>query len=349
MSSTTVTLEPTEPGSAPTSRAGGGPARSPWRDRLGEWVLSKPVQTVVIWVILLNAVTLGLETSQTVMSSVGGVIHVVDKACLAVFIVEIAAKLVAFGPRFFRDGWNVFDFLVVAIALIPGSGALSVLRSLRVLRVLRLVSALPRLRFIVEALMRSLPGIGSIALLLGIIFYVSAVMATVLFGQDFPEYFGSLGDSLFTLFQVMTLESWAMGIVRPILEVSPMAWIFFVIFILAAAFTILNLFIAVIVDTMQTMGQERPDGEDEEEASGDVVGSESDLRARGGERAGDSPVVVGEDASDDTMGDRNGAVGSAGAAAGADRDSGAASAEQMAAVLQELRALRSQVDALQPK
>jgi voltage-gated sodium channel len=349
MSSSTVTLEPTEPGSAPASPAGGDTSGSAWRERLGEWVLSKPVQAVVIWVILLNAVTLGLETSQTIMGSAGGAIHVVDKACLAIFIVEIVAKLVAFGPRFFRDGWNVFDFLVVAIALIPGSGALSVLRSLRVLRVLRLVSALPRLRFIVEALMQSLPGIGSIALLLGIIFYVSAVMATVLFGSGFPEYFGSLGDSLFTLFQIMTLDSWGSGIVRPILEEQPAAWIFFVIFILAAAFTILNLFIAVIVDTMQTMGQGRPDGESAEGATDDVVGSEGDAGAPGGEVAADSATDVAVEAGAGARGDRRAAVGRSDVAAGGERDGGAASAEQVTAVLEELRALRSQVDALQPK
>lgn len=338
MSSSTLTLEPTEPGPVPDPVRGGDGGGSSWRDRLGERVLSNPVQTFVIWVILLNAVTLGLETSDAVMDSVGGTIHAIDKVCLAIFIVEIVAKLTAFGPRFFRDGWNVFDFLVVGVALIPGSGALSVLRSLRVLRVLRLVSALPRLRFIVEALMRSLPGIGSIALLLGIIFYVSAVMATVLFGSDFPEYFGSLGDSLFTLFQVMTLESWAMGIVRPVLEVQPMAWIFFVIFILAAAFTILNLFIAVIVDTMQTMGQEVPVEEDAADAEGvgAATGRDSgELSGQGAEAAGPGAwEATGEGVS---------------ARASEAPQSGVASTEQMAEVLEELRALRAQVDALQAR
>lgn len=271
--------------------AAGHPAHAPadpgWRERLGSWVTSAPVQRLVIALIVVNAVTLGLETSTIVMNGVGGVVRAIDTFCLAVFVLEIGAKLIAFGPRFFRDGWNVFDLLVVGVALVPGSGPLSVLRSLRVLRVLRLVSALPRLRFIVEALMHSLPGIGAIAALLGIVFYVSAVMATSLFGTDFPEFFGSLGDSLFTLFQIMTLESWAAGIVRPVMETQPWAWTFFVVFILVSAFTMLNLFIAVIVDTMQTLdiegvsrGKPDDDAVPDEPSIADVLAELRALRAQ---------------------------------------------------------------------
>ncbi|TYL55424.1 ion transporter [Nocardioides sp. BGMRC 2183] len=223
------------------------------RQRAGTWVESAPVQRVIITVIVVNAVTLGLETSATVMDRVGGLIHTLDAACLIVFVAEIGLKLFAHGWRFFRDPWNVFDFVIIGIALVPASGPFSVLRALRVLRVLRLVSVLPRLRFIVEALLAAIPGIGAIGTLLALIFYVAAVMATSLFGDTFPEWFGSIGDSLYTLFQVMTLESWSMGIVRPVMEVHPWAWTFFVTFILLSSFTILNLFIAVIVDTMQTL------------------------------------------------------------------------------------------------
>ncbi|WP_141014867.1 ion transporter [Nocardioides sambongensis] len=223
------------------------------RRRAGNWVESAPVQRIIIVVIVANAVTLGLETSSAVMDRAGGLIHALDAAFLTVFVVEIALKLFAHGWGFFRDPWNVFDFLIVGVALVPASGPFSVLRALRVLRVLRLVSVLPRLRFIVEALLAAIPGIGAIGALLALIFYVAAVMATSLFGDTFPEWFGSIGDSLYTLFQVMTLESWSMGIVRPVMEVHPWAWTFFVTFILLSSFTILNLFIAVIVDTMQTL------------------------------------------------------------------------------------------------
>lgn len=223
------------------------------RARIGTWIESARAQRLIIAVIIANAITLGLETSPTIMDSAGGLLHALDRAFLTVFVVEIALKLYARGGRFFTDPWNVFDFVIVGIALIPGSGALAVLRSLRVLRVLRLVSALPRLRFIIEALLSAIPGIGAIAALLSLIFYVFAVMATTLFSETFPEWFGSLWRSLLSLFQVMTLDSWLSGLVRPVLEVHPWAWVFFVAFVLLSTFTMVNLFVAVIVDTMQAM------------------------------------------------------------------------------------------------
>jgi voltage-gated sodium channel len=223
------------------------------RARLGTWIESALVQRVIIGLIVFNAFTLGLETSAGVMSTVGPLLIGVDRLVLAVFVVEIAIKLFAFGGRFFRDPWNVFDFVVVAIALVPASGPLAVLRALRVLRVLRLVSTVPRLRFVVDALLKAIPGISSIAGLMLLLFYVFAVMATNLYGPTFPEWFGSIGASMYTLFQIMTLESWSMGIVRPVMAANPTAWLFFVPFILIATFTMLNLFIGIIVDTMQTM------------------------------------------------------------------------------------------------
>ncbi|MDX1592889.1 MAG: ion transporter [Gammaproteobacteria bacterium] len=223
------------------------------RARVGAWVTSPGVQRFVIALIVVNAVTLGLETSAGVMARYGTELHVIDRVILAVFVAEIALKLFAYGWRFFRDAWNVFDFIVVGIALVPASGPLAVLRTLRVLRVLRLVSTVPKLRMIVEALLHAVPGIGAIAGLILLIFYVGAVMSTSLFGADFPEWFGTLGRSMYTLFQVMTLESWSMGIARPVMAEYPYAWAFFVPFILIATFTMLNLFIAVIVNTMQEM------------------------------------------------------------------------------------------------
>jgi voltage-gated sodium channel len=204
---------------------------------------------------VLNAVTLGLETSSTLMARLGRrCCTALDRAALAVFVVEIGLKLYAFRLGFFRHSPGTSSTsLVVGIALVPASGPLAVLRALRVLRVLRLVSTVPRLRFVVEALLAAVPGITSIAGLMLLLFYVFAVMATGLFGQAFPEWFGSLGASMYTLFQIMTLESWSMGIVRPVMAEYPAAWLFFVPFILIATFTMLNLFIGIIVDTMQTM------------------------------------------------------------------------------------------------
>lgn len=226
---------------------------TPLRHRLALWIESSRIQYFIIALIMVNAVTLGLETSPQVMTKAGPLLIALDTAILSVFVAELLIKMVAFGPRFFRQPWNVFDFIVVGVALVPASGPLAVLRALRVLRVLRLVSMMPRLRFVVEALLQAVPGITSIAALMLLIFYVSSVMATGLFGQAFPEWFGSVGASMYTLFQVMTLESWSMGIARPVIEVYPYAWLFFIPFILIATFTMLNLFIAIIVNTMQTL------------------------------------------------------------------------------------------------
>ncbi len=223
------------------------------RASIGAWVESPRVQRIIIALIVINAITLGLETSPNVMQQIGPVLIRLDKIILSVFVLEIVAKLISHGRKFFRDPWNVFDFIVVGIALVPAAGPFAVLRTLRVLRVMRLVSTMPRLRFIVEALLHAVPGIGAIAGLLAIIFYVFAVMATSLFSEQFPDWFGSVPSSLYTLFQIMTLESWSMGIVRPVMDSYPMAWVFFVPFILIATFTMLNLFIAIIVNTMQTM------------------------------------------------------------------------------------------------
>jgi voltage-gated sodium channel len=237
-------------------QAGRGQNTPSLRQTLGAWVESKSVQNVIIGLIVINAIILGLETSPTIMAHIGPQLIALDTLILGVFVVEIGLKLIAQGPGFFRRGWNVFDFLVVGIALVPASGPLAILRALRILRVLRLLSMLPRLRFVVEALLHSLPGIGSIALLMVVVYYVAAVMATGLFGASHPEWFGSIGHSMYTLFQIMTLESWSMGIVRPVMEDYPYAWLFFIPFILIATFTVLNLFIAIIVDAMQTMHEQ---------------------------------------------------------------------------------------------
>ena len=220
------------------------------------WAL-KSVQNVVIALILINAVLLGMETSPRIMASWGKLITTLDHAILTVFVVEIASLLFARGWRFFKDPWSVFDFVVVGIALIPASGPFAVLRSLRVLRVLRLISKIPSIRKVVGALLGALPGMASVFALVMILFYVNAVIASKLFGQDFPELFGNLGLTFFTLFQVMTLEAWAGGVARPVMEIYPYAWIFFILFILTATFTVLNLFVAVIVNSLNAIhGQE---------------------------------------------------------------------------------------------
>ncbi|MFT5837387.1 MAG: voltage-gated sodium channel [Candidatus Azotimanducaceae bacterium] len=231
---------------------------APWRQSLARWVESKAMQAFIIGVILLNGLILGMETSDALMDSIGGVLLLLDKLCLIVFILEIGLKLVAYRLHFWRSGWNWFDFLVVGIALAPGAGPWSVLRSLRILRVLRLLTVMPQLRKVVAAFVHAIPGLSGVMVIMAVFFYTMGVLATNLFGAAFPQWFGSLGASLFSLFQIMTLESWSMGIVRPVMEVFPWAWTFFVPFIVIATFTILNLFIGIIVSTMQEL-QSLPD------------------------------------------------------------------------------------------
>ena len=231
----------------------------PWRQRLAQWLEHSSVQYLITALILINAVILGLETSDQAMQQWGHWLTTLDHLILACFVIEIALRFAAHGWRLLRDPWGLFDTLVIAIALVPASGPLAVLRALRVLRVLRLISLVPSMKMVVQSLLASLPGMGSIVALLGLIFYVAAVIATQLFGEQFPQWFGTLGDSLYTLFQVMTLESWSMGIVRPVMEAYPYAWLYFIPFILIATFMMLNLFIAVIVDAIQNQREHSPE------------------------------------------------------------------------------------------
>jgi voltage-gated sodium channel len=229
------------------------PVDAGWRGRLGAWVEGPAVTRFIIGLILINAVILGLETSERITGLLGPILVAGNRLILAVFVVEILLKLVAFGPRFFRSGWNIFDFLIVGISLVPATGPLEILRALRILRVLRLLSQIPKLRVIIESLMRALPGMGWTALLLVLVFYIFAVMGTMMFGAQFPEYWGNLGLSLFSLFQIMTLESWSSGVARPMMEVYPWIWVYFVPFILVSSFMVLNLFIAIIVTATQSI------------------------------------------------------------------------------------------------
>lgn len=226
------------------------------QQRVTAFVDNNRVQQMLLALILINAVTLGLETIPSVIAFAGPAILLIDRTILSVFVVEIVLRLYSRRLAFFKDAWSVFDFIVVGIALLPASGPFSVLRALRVLRVLRLISFVPSMRKIVGALVMSLNGMLSIAMVLALLYYVAAVIATKLFGEAFPEWFGSLGASLYTLFQIMTLESWSMGIARPVMAEFPFAWAFFVPFILIATFTMLNLFIAVIVNAVQSMNEQ---------------------------------------------------------------------------------------------
>lgn len=226
---------------------------SPWRSwckRASEWVEAPRQQAFIIAAILLNSITLGLNTVPAVHLRFGDTLDLVDHVIIGVFVIEIILKLLYSGWRFFSNGWNIFDFLIVGIALLPASGVFSVLRTLRVLRVLRLLNKLRQLRLIVEAMMRSLPSLGWIAVLLSVLYFVFGIMGATLFGQDHPKLFGNLGITMYTLFELMTLEGWN-STAREVMETHPHAYLYFIPFLLLASYTLLNLVIGVIVTSME--------------------------------------------------------------------------------------------------
>lgn len=236
--------------------------------RLQAFLEHKNFTGFITVLILLNAVTLGLETDDALMAAYGGLLRLIDQAILAIFVLELALKLIAYRLRFFRVGWNWFDLVIIGISLIPATGALSVLRALRIFRVLRLLSVVPSMRRVISALFRAIPGMASIMSVLLVIYYVAAVLATHTFGHSNDEtleaLFGSVGASMFTLFQLMTLEGWRTDVADPTIAIYPWAWIFFVVFIVVTSFAVLNLFIGVIVDAMNIIHEE------EEGAKGEI-------------------------------------------------------------------------------
>ncbi|WP_375458117.1 ion transporter [uncultured Enterovirga sp.] len=214
-------------------------------------ILQDPrTERVILGLILFNAITLGLEAEPWAEAKYGPILDTIDTVVLCIFVAELTARIAVQRLAFFRDPWNVFDFLVIGVALVPATGSLSVLRALRVLRVLRLVTVVPSLKRVVNGLMIALPGMASIMILLLLVFYVFSVMGAKLYGATKPELFGSLGTAAYTLFQVMTFDDWSSGVVKPLMETHPFAWLFFVAFMLLSSFMALNLFIGVVVSAL---------------------------------------------------------------------------------------------------
>jgi voltage-gated sodium channel len=228
----------------------------------------------IIIAILVNAAVLGLMTLP-LDATVVSLLQLIDDICLVIFCFEIGCKLIVYRLRFFRDGWNIFDFVVVAIALLPNTGALSVLRALRVLRLLRLATAVPSMRRVINGMFAALPGGASVAGVLFIMYYVAAIIGVTLF-KDVPEHFGDIGTTFFTLFKMMTLEGWP-DIASVVLEKHPHAWIFFVSFIIFTTFTTLNLLFGIIVDAMEKAKEEEVREEMAEQGI-EVSGTSNEMR-----------------------------------------------------------------------
>lgn len=264
-----------EPG-LPLSGGHEGAPVSGWRGKLINFVDGQGFRTTVVMVIILNTIILGLQTSKELQGEHFEVLHTLDDFALAFFSVELLLRIIAHREAFFRDGWSLFDFFVVAIAIVPIPGDYEILRILRVLRIMRLVTVIPKLRKVVSAMLLALPGMNAALLLLAVVFYMFSVITTKVLGDEFPGLFGSIHASSFTLFQIMTLESWASGIVRPVMELHPHAPLIFVPFILLTAYGIVNLFVAMVVAAMSQVAQE--EAEEQGMAIEDLTQEVSQLR-----------------------------------------------------------------------
>ncbi len=234
---------------------------SEMRAKVRALVKSSRFRNTIMAIIIFNAITLGLGTSDWMKARFDAELWVIDRVVLSIFVIELLLKFYAYRMAFFRSAWNIFDLVIVSVGLLPQSDGLSALRGLRVIRAMRLLSAFPQMRAVVQALLDALPGMGAVVIMLLIVYYVFGVMATIMYGDTFEDWFGTIGKSIYSLFQIMTLESWSMGIVRPVMQVYPYAWAFFVPFIIITAFSVLNLFIGLLVNTMQSAVEQDTEAE----------------------------------------------------------------------------------------
>lgn len=244
-----------------------------FREKLRKYFESDSFQTLIVSVIILNSILIGLETSPVVMNSIGPYIDQIDLVILVIFVIEILLKVYAYRLKFFKSAWNLFDASVVLVSILPAAGSFAVFRALRILRTLRLLKNIPKLKLIIESLLHAIPSIGWIFMLLIIVYYIFAVIGTNIFGDAYPVYFGTLGKSFYTLFQIMTLESWSSAIARPILDGQPFAALYFILFILIATYTTLNIFIAIVVNTMNELHHK--DLQEEEEHIKEFISNEN--------------------------------------------------------------------------
>lgn len=215
---------------------------------------SQRFQAFIFTVIVFNAIVLGLDTYAGLRSDVGSLLTVLNDACLGIFVVELAIRIAAYGRRpqdFFKEGWNVFDFIVIGAAFVPGLRQnATLLRLVRLLRVVRLVSVLPELRVLIAGMGRALPPIGSMGVLALLFLYVYGMLGWILFGDELPERWGNIGEAMLTLFTVFTLEGWN-DVLYQAQEVHSWSWIFFISFVLLASLLIINILIAIIINAME--------------------------------------------------------------------------------------------------
>lgn len=234
-------------------------------EKLKKFIESRAFETFILVVIILNAILIGLQTIPAINNAAGFILEILDYIFLGIFIIEMILKLIAYRLSYFKDGWNWFDMLIILVSVFSNLSFLSsfrvfrifrVFRSLKAMRSMRMVSSLRHLRVIVVAIGRSIPSIAWTGMLLILIYYIFSIIGVTLFGEAFPDWFGDIGKSMYTLFQVMTLESWSMGISRPVMEVFPLAWIYFVPFVLISSFIVMNVVVGIVVNAISEVAEE---------------------------------------------------------------------------------------------
>lgn len=257
-------------------------------EKAKKFVESNLFQNFILVVIALNAIIMGILTVRDLPYGVQQALTMVDTVCLWIFVAELLIKLVVYRFHFFGSGWNLFDLAVVILSIFSDLSFFSVFRIFRIFRVLRslkalkslrgfrMISGLKNLRMIVEAIGRSIPGICWSGMLLLLVYYIFSIMGTTLFGPQFPDWFGSIGKSFYTLFQVMTLESWSMGISRPVMEVFSWAWIYFVPFVLCTSFLIMNVVVGIVVNAISEVSESQV--REDKEAPEDTEDTQIQLR-----------------------------------------------------------------------
>lgn len=250
----------------------------------------KAFQSFILFIIIFNSVVMGIETITGLPDKVVLVLGLFNNICLWIFIIEMLLKFLAYGMDYFKDPWNWFDMVIIGTSLISALPFMAALRAFRVLRVLRslkalrsmrLVSSIHHLQIILVAIVRSVPSILWTGLLMILIYYIFALIGVNLFGEAFPDWFGTVGKAMYTLFQVMTLESWSMGISRPVMEVYSAAWLYFVPFVLISSFIVMNVVVGIVVNSISEVTAEdtKRVQEEESEENGEAETDEERIKA----------------------------------------------------------------------
>ncbi len=237
----------------------------------------KHTQKIITAVIILNAAVLGILTDRTLSAEQVFFLEAVDKACLVIFTIELIAKLLVYRRNFWSENWNIFDFVIVLSSIIFISSNISVIRAFRIFRLLKALAEFPELQILVSSMLKAIPSMSWALLLLFIIFYIFGVFGSTLYGETFPELFGNIGGSIFTLFQVMTFESWATAVARPIMEMHPYSWVYFLVFILLTSITLLNVMVGIVVEAVGTISEavkREQNAAEEENTSSDVCAAD---------------------------------------------------------------------------